>query len=66
MNEKQTGILMQERRPGAVNKAIELQRKNPGWTWLKCCTQAKLEWELVRRPGKSQNTRIKGPRSGPA
>ena len=60
MNEQQTGFLMQERRPGAVNRANELQRKHPDWSWLKCCTKAKLEWDLARGPGVSQNAELCG------
>lgn len=49
MSEQQTEILANQRRPGALTIAKELQRKNPGWSWLKCCSRAKLEWEQKQR-----------------
>jgi hypothetical protein len=56
MNKQQAGTLMQERRPGALNRATELQRNNPGWSWLKCCSRAKLEWEQNRSPSLPNTT----------
>lgn len=63
MNERQTATLIQERRPGAANKAIDLQRENPGWSWLKCCSMAKQEFEKARRQ-LQPNTTIQRP-TGP-